>query len=50
MTAAFDPEERRPGIGAIINELRLAHMSWSAERLAAEAKRIWHERKGGAEK
>lgn len=37
-------EHRRPGIGAIINELRLAHMSWGAERLAAEAKKLWHER------
>ncbi len=36
--------DRRPGIRTIILELRIAHPSWSKERIYTEAKVRWTER------
>jgi hypothetical protein len=39
-----DELHRRPGIRAIIHQLRIAHSSWSKERIYTEAKQRWTER------
>lgn len=39
----FDPEQRRPGIRAIVKRLQQANPQWSLERCIAKAKTLWNE-------
>jgi hypothetical protein len=44
-TSTVDPEERRPGITALIERIERANPKWSQDRVLAEAKMRYTNRK-----